>query len=186
MIITVSGKVGSGKTTISKLFAKKLGYKHYSIGNMRGKMAFDMGLTINELNDIGLKEDWTDKEVDDYQKNLGEKKDNIVIDGRISYHLIPHAYNIFLEVDLDESARRIFSNQRPDEKHYNKIDILKQRIKARMKNSWQRYKKYYDIDLYDLSNYDLVIDTTNLTVQQVLEKILESLKPVLKQKKMKQ
>jgi cytidylate kinase len=46
MIITISGKAGSGKGTISKLLAEKLGYEHISIGDMKRKIAHEMGITI--------------------------------------------------------------------------------------------------------------------------------------------
>jgi cytidylate kinase len=32
MIITMSGKAGSGKGTVAKILAEKLGYEHISIG----------------------------------------------------------------------------------------------------------------------------------------------------------
>ena len=38
MIITISGLPGSGKSTIGKMLAKKLGYKFYSMGDLRGKI----------------------------------------------------------------------------------------------------------------------------------------------------
>ncbi|MCX6741353.1 MAG: AAA family ATPase, partial [Candidatus Parcubacteria bacterium] len=46
MIITLSGKPGSGKTTVAKILAEKLGYKFYSTGDLRGQMAMKRGLTI--------------------------------------------------------------------------------------------------------------------------------------------
>ena len=64
MIITISGKPGSGKSTVAKIIAAKLGLNKYSIGDLRGKMALDRGITIDELNEVGEKEDFTDKEAD--------------------------------------------------------------------------------------------------------------------------
>ncbi|MFH1364907.1 MAG: AAA family ATPase, partial [Candidatus Aenigmatarchaeota archaeon] len=89
MIISICGISGSGKSTISKLLAERLGYKHYSIGEIRRKMAVDRGMTLAELNKLGEKEDFTDKEVDKFQEELGKKEDNFVIDGRTSFHFIP-------------------------------------------------------------------------------------------------
>jgi len=50
MIITMSGKNGSGKGTVSKLLAEKLGYEYISIGNMKRELATAMGMTISEFN----------------------------------------------------------------------------------------------------------------------------------------
>ena len=107
MIITISGMPGSGKTTVAKLLAKRLGYEHYSMGDLRGKMAMERGISIDELNKLGEKESWTDKEADDYQKKLGETEDNFVTDGRTGFHFIPHSRKIFLKVDLRIGAERI-------------------------------------------------------------------------------
>ena len=49
MIITISGKPGAGKTTVGKAVAARLGLEFYSMGDLRGKMASDRGLTIDEL-----------------------------------------------------------------------------------------------------------------------------------------
>ena len=44
MKITLSGMVGSGKSTNAKLFAKELGYKHYSVGDLMREMAKERGI----------------------------------------------------------------------------------------------------------------------------------------------
>ena len=71
MIITISGVPGSGKSTAGKSVARKLGYEYVSMGDFRGKMAMERGLTIDELNKLGEKEDWTDRQADEYQRELG-------------------------------------------------------------------------------------------------------------------
>ncbi|MBU0540313.1 AAA family ATPase, partial [Patescibacteria group bacterium] len=67
MIITISGVPGSGKTTVAKILAERLGMKFYSMGDLRGKMATERGLTIDELNKLGETEAFTDNDVDTYQ-----------------------------------------------------------------------------------------------------------------------
>ena len=109
MIITISGWPGSGKTTVGKLLARKLNYKFYSMGNLRGKTALEKNLTIDQLNKIGEDESWTDKDVDEYQKKLGEKEDNLIVEGRLSFHFIPKSLKIFLKVDQIIGAARIFN-----------------------------------------------------------------------------
>ncbi|MCK4335480.1 MAG: cytidylate kinase family protein [Candidatus Aenigmarchaeota archaeon] len=171
MIITISGLPGSGKTAVGKLLAERIGLKFYSIGDLRGKMAMERGLTIDQLNEIGMKEDWTDKKVDEYQKELGEREDNFVIDSWLGFHFVPHSIKIFLYVDLEVGAERIFRSQREDEEKKKTVEEIHEMIKKRVKQTDERYKKYYGIDFLDRSHYDMVIDTTNLAINQVIEEI---------------
>lgn len=176
MIITISGLPGSGKSTIADLLAKKLKYKRYSMGDLRGKMAMDRGMTIDELNKLGEREDWTDRKVDEYQARLGKKEDNFVIDGRISFYFIPQSFKVFLDVDPKVASRRVFKNQRPDEARAKSARELQARMRKRADDDDLRYKKYYGITFRDKSRFDLAIDTTDLTPQEIVDRIMGSLK----------
>ncbi len=173
MIITISGLPGAGKTTAAIQVAEKLGYKHYSVGDLRGKMAIERGMTLDDLNKLGEKEAFTDKEADDYQAELGKKEDNFIIDGRLSFHFIPHSTKIFLIVDEKQGAERIFKEQREDEPDYNNVDEVLKANKERMESDRKRYKKYYDIDPFDKKHYDLIVDTTDSTQEITVKKILD-------------
>ncbi len=181
MIITISGMPGSGKTTVAKLLAKKLRMKFYSIGDLRGRMAMERGLTLEQLNEIGMKEAWTDTEADEYQKKLAEKENDFVIESRLGFHFIPQSLKIFLDVDTMTGAKRIFNDQRPDERKKDTLSEALEAIRKRTESDRKRYKKYYGInDFTDKSHYDVVIDTTRLAPKQVVEKILEMIKKLKK------
>ena len=177
MIISISGTPGSGKNTVAEILVKKLKFKHYSMGDLRGKMAIEKGMTISELNKLGEKEAFTDKEIDEYQKTLGKKEDNFVIDGRLSFYFIPQSIKIYLDVDPREGARRIFmAPPRKDEQKYHSIEEVIKSNKERVESDKKRYKKYYNIDSYDKKNYDLVIDTTKPRPKEIADIILKFLK----------
>ena len=76
-------------------------------------------------------------------------------------------------MDLHEAAKRIFKNQRPDEKHQDSVEGVHAMIAKRQHETIERYKKWYKVDWNDMNNYDFVLDTTNLTPEDVVEKILE-------------
>ena len=174
MIITIGGTPGSGKSTVAKLVAKKLKYKFYSAGDLRGELATREGLTIDELNDLNAK--WTQTAVDDQVKRIGENEDNLVFDSWLGWHFIPHSKKIFLKVDEDVAAERIFKDQRPDEEHQNSASGVKKMLANRVKVWTKQIKKFYKVDVFDENNYDLVIDTTNLTPEEVVDKIVEFVK----------
>ena len=79
MIISISGQAGSGKSSVAKKLAHAMNLKHYSIGDLRRKMAKERSLTLAELNKLGEKRDFTDKQVDEYQKELSKKENNFPV-----------------------------------------------------------------------------------------------------------
>lgn len=175
MIVAISGMPGSGKTTVGRIVAGRLGYKFYSIGDLRGEWAVKKGMTIDELNEVGERESWTDERADEYQKGLGEKEDDFVIDGRLSFHFIPHSFKVFLSVDGKTGAERIHGDERPDEKKADMRELM-DTIEKRIKSDEKRYMKLYGIGFRDEKNYDLVIDTTSLGPGEVAGRIIDAIK----------
>ncbi len=177
MIITISGLPGSGKTTTAKNLAEKLGYKFWSMGDMRGEIAKRHGMTIDELNQVGKTEKWTDEEVDVFQTSLGKTQNNFIMEAWVGYHFIPHSIKIFLEVDPTVGAQRVYRDQRPDEPHQDSVATVQRMLEKRLRETKERYTRYYGIaDFTDRRHFDFVLDTTHLNQEQVLDRVLAYLK----------
>ena len=170
MIITISGIAGSGKSTVAKLLAKRLNLKHYSTGDFMREIAEKKGISLLELSKLAEKDQSTDIELDERQKNLGKTQDNFVIDARLGFHFIPNSIKVFLEVDLNEAAKRIFDEKRQHEQ-YKDIQESIEKIKTRIKSEEWRYKEYYNLNYQDKKHYDIMIDTTDITPQEVVNRI---------------
>ncbi|MCJ7816247.1 MAG: cytidylate kinase family protein [Candidatus Aenigmarchaeota archaeon] len=175
MIITIHGQAGSGKSSISKLLASRLKYRHYSIGDLRREIAKKHGITLAQLNRLGETEDWTDREPDKLQEELGKNQDDFVIDGRTCFHFIPHSFKVYLHAGLEVRARRVFRDERKAES-FRSIKDAEKALVARERSDIHRYKKYYRLDITDMKHYDLVIDTTKLSKKQIVERIMEAIK----------
>jgi len=177
MIITITGTPGSGKTTIGKALAKRLGYEFFSTGMFRREAAKKRGMTLEEYNILGETDPSTDLEADEYQEKLGKEKDNIIIEGKIAFHFIPHSIKLFITASDDVRATRIFNdkNWRNQEKPEN-VEEQKKLNAERIDIDNVRYKKYYDIDYSDMTQYDFVLDTTDeLDIEKNVDKIMEFL-----------
>lgn len=172
MRITISGKAGSGKSTVAKLLSEKLKLKHYSIGDLMRAMTIEKGMTLLELNRLAEKDKSIDSELDNKLKQLGKTKDNFVVDGRLTAFFIPNAdVRVFLKTDDSVRAERILK----DKKHQERGKSLKEtiaNIKRREESEKKRYKKYYGVNYTDKKLYNFVIDTTKLTPNEVVEKII--------------
>lgn len=148
-------------------------------------MALEKGITLDELNTLGETDDSTDTIVDDYQKELGQKNDNFVIEGRLSWHFIPQSLKIFLDCQPSAGAFRILAskNERPDEKLASDPIAVQRLLEARLASDQRRYKKIYGLDYMDKGHYDLFIDTTPLkSAQETADLIYAFLKPRLDSK----
>ena len=169
MKITISGLPGSGKSTVGKALAQKLKLKHVSAGDFQRQMAKDRRISLLELAKIAEKDRSIDDETDNRTIEFGKKEKNFVMDARLAWHFIPDSIKIFLTVSLDEGARRIFNDLRPEEKENSSLERVKENIETREKSEQLRYKKYYNIDYADSKNYDIVVDTTKLSVVEVAD-----------------
>ena len=98
-----------------------------------------------------------------------------MIVGRTSYYFIPHSVKVFLDVALEEGAKRIFNEKREKEK-FKTLSEAVESIKAREESDSKRYKKYYNINISEPKNFDLIIDTTKIPADEVVDKIIAFVK----------
>ncbi|MDO8480401.1 MAG: cytidylate kinase family protein [Nanoarchaeota archaeon] len=174
MRITVSGAVGSGKSTVSKMLADKLKYPYYSVGDFMREIAKKRGLTILEISKKAETDKSIDTELDDMQRNLASKTD-FVMDSRLGFHFIPNSYKIYLKVSPEEAAKRIMRASRSSEQYKNLEEAIKL-LKKRMDSESKRYKEYYGITFPNENAFDLVIDTTDMRSEDVVKEIKRRLK----------
>ncbi len=172
MIVTISGKAGSGKSTVAKLLSEKLKLKHYSIGDLMRAMAMEKGISLLELNKMAEQDKSIDFELDNKLKELGRTKDNFVVDGRLTAFFIPGAdVRVFLDANDKVRAERILKDRRQQEKSENLKETI-DNIKKREESEKKRYQKYYGINYLDKKHYNRIIDTTQLAPEQVVGEVI--------------
>lgn len=171
MIISLSGAAGSGKSTVGERLARELSWPRYYMGQMRRDAAKKRGMTLADYNALGETDPETDKEVDEFQKKLGETEDNFIVEGRTSWYFIPHSLKIYIDVSPEEGAKRVFGslkekNQRNEGVLPESIDDVKRGMLERAESDRLRYQKYYNIDVNDPKHYDLYLDATSLSQEE--------------------
>lgn len=172
MIVTISGRPGSGKSVVATRVAHALGIPHVSAGDFMREMAAERGVSILELSRSAQEREDIDKEIDERTIRLAESGDDFVMDARLGWHFAPHSVKVFLDVRPEVAARRIFEARRGTEHENVDLETTTEAIKSRTQSERERYLNYYGLDYTDHDHYDLVIDTSYIGIDDVVRRIL--------------
>ena len=184
MIITISGTAGSGKSTVAKNLIKALDAERIYVGGIRREIARKKGMTLIELNEYAKTNPETDVDVDNSAaaeaRNLEKKGKIVVVEGRVQFHFIPESIKIFMKVDPEHSAKRIWKEMQDkaaketrNEGDPKSLEELHEWLQQRDENDAQRYLKYYGFDHREEKHYDLVVDTSFITADEAAKKVLD-------------
>lgn len=179
-IITIAGRPGSGKSSASKGVAARLGYQHFSSGDLMRAIGKEHGIDdIHQVN-LSIEKESTlnfDELVDQRLRDIGKSDDQIVIDSRMAWHWMPTSFKVYLDLDLDIAARRIIGQmdeQRMAHEHVpaNPAEYASI-LQSRLASEARRYQSLYNVNPFTLSHYDLVIDTNSHDKQSTIDKIID-------------
>ncbi len=178
-IITIAGKLGSGKSSTAKKVAEILNYKHCSTGDFMRSIANNRRISLAELSLIAETDYSVDKELDNYNLKIG-KMENIVLDSRLGFYFIPSSFKVFLELDPSIASERIMEdrksnpNRHTEAAGFNTKEKIMKSINNRLVSERKRYKKLYGIeDNTAPENFDLVINTKEISLEKVSKKVAD-------------
>ena len=172
--ISLAGDLGSGKSTVSKLIIARTGAEYYSTGTVCRAKAAEHGMSIDEFNRYMETHPEIDKMIDDDLAALSDDPRTLIIDSRMAFHFVRGTFRVYLTVAPRVSAERILNDKRNGES-FGTVAETEKRVAARRKSENLRYFEKYGVHIMDMQNYDLVLDTTVLTPEQVSDLILASL-----------
>ncbi|MBR3162832.1 MAG: (d)CMP kinase [Clostridia bacterium] len=171
-IISICGDLASGKGTVSKILSEDLNYGIYKNGEYFRSLARKHGMDVTSFNKYVESHPEIDIAIEKSAGDYASSHDNFIIDARLGWYAVPESYKVYLKVDLDESARRAFNDlNRKSSENFATIEEQKADIEKRYKLENMRYWNLYHVRKDDMSNYDVVIDTTNLTPIEVADRI---------------
>ena len=173
MHITLTGNLGSGKSTISKLMSQQYGYEIYSTGKIQRQLAAERGLTVLEMNRLMETDHSFDNIIDDTVRKISEEtKEDLFFDSRLAWHFAVNSFKVFLSVDINEAARRVFNDTRGDVETYKDMIDARDNLIERASAEDARYKEIYGIDYFRPTNYNLILDST-FTSPKILAEMIQ-------------
>ncbi|MBS7655355.1 AAA family ATPase [Candidatus Bathyarchaeota archaeon] len=177
MIIAIGGLHGTGKSTCAKALAKKFNLKYVSAGEMFRKIAYEKGVSIEELSRLSEVDKSIDLAIDEEVKKTAEEGD-VVLEGQLTPWFIKNkALKIYVAASKKERILRI------SKRDCLTLEEAEKETLNREASERKRYKEYYGINIEDLSIYDLIIDTGLFSKDEtikILEKIVKFAKSYFK------
>jgi cytidylate kinase len=181
-IITVSGKIGAGSTTLAKHLAKKLDWKHLEGGDIFWeRVRKQLGL---HPKDTHKRPDNEDQIFDQELKKIINEENHLVLETKLA------GFNA-QGVDGIYKILVICADKNGDDQPGIRIDRLlnregvsmaeaKEEVIQREKNDIEKWRRIYaDNDpewvYWDPKYYDLVINTYSLGSKESLQKVLDEI-----------
>ena len=179
--ISLAGDLGSGKSTVGDILKKKFNAEIISIGKIQRGMAAELNMDTCEFNKYQETHPEFDKILDGKLAEYEKIDGNFIFDSRMAWHFVPSAFSVYLACDGKEAARRVINANRTDES-YEDEETAFSRLQLRRQREQKRYYDFYNVDITDMSNYQLVVDTTNLSAEQVADEIVAGWKKYFENK----
>ncbi|MGB2826287.1 MAG: AAA family ATPase [Thermoplasmata archaeon] len=170
MRIAISGPPGSGKTTVSEIVSERMGYRLVLVGQVFREMASERGVDLEKFGRFAEEDETIDRELDARMVAIARESKDIVIEGRLTGALMKRFEISALKVHIDASEE--VRSDRIAKREEKPADIVLRDMQVRERSETKRYRAYYGIDPSDKSIYDIWIDSSNRTPEEVAENIV--------------
>ena len=164
MLITISGPIGSGKSTVAADLAEALSYEHVSGGDIFRELADERGYTPLEFNKLAEEDDAIDRDLDRRLRRTARERDEVILESRLSGWMAGEYADLKFWFDAPEEVRA----QRVADREDQDYDEALSEMRARAESEYTRYLEYYDIDFEDRSIYDLSLNTARWGPEAVM------------------
>ncbi|MEF8873240.1 MAG: cytidylate kinase family protein [Candidatus Thermoplasmatota archaeon] len=166
----MSGLPGSGTSTAARKLAEAAGMRVLSAGEVFRDMAEERDMSLEDFSVLAEENEEIDRKLD--KRIVEEASPGMIMEGRLTGHLLhmsdKGAFKVWIKAPLETRVRRIAEREGHED-----LDQLKERVIKRENSEEKRYREYYDIDLFDTSFYDAVIDSEKNRPDQIVDKIID-------------
>jgi cytidylate kinase len=166
MNITISGDLGSGKSSATAHLAQLTGFEVISVGTIQRRLAAKYGMNATQFNKYMETHPEIDVECDRMVAELGESE-NKIFDSRLAWSFVKRSFKVYLKVDTETAIKRIFGDDKRIGESFLSLDEAKASITERRASELLRFESQYGLKLDDEANYDLILHTDNILPEDV-------------------
>jgi CMP/dCMP kinase len=173
MHISITGDLGSGKSTVAKELCKVLNFKYLSTGLIQRQLGQEKGMDTLAFNKYANE----NKEVDDYidqkLKDINHQTAPHVLDSRLGWHFVNSSFKIYVMAIEEVAALRVLADdKRIGEPQAADLQAKMEEQKERRRMENLRFEKTYGIKPSIFKDFDIVIDTSTASIAEVSQLIL--------------
>ena len=168
--IAISGDIGTGKSTLARSLAGKLGWEYVHTGTFFRKWHEEHGVPLEESEKIPPE---LDRQIDmDYQKKM-ETDDHTIFESQLAGWLAKDFADVLKVLCVTDEEVRM---QRAANRDGSSVEEAKNHADIRSKSLDEKFKNLYGVEnRFDPNYFDLVVDTTSNSPEEVLAMVMEKL-----------
>ena len=173
--IAVSGRSGCGNTTVSKIVSDILNLRF--INFTFRSLAEELKVDLKKVLELAARDDSVDREVDKRQVQFARENGGCVLGSRLAIWMLEEAdLKVYLSASPQTRAARIVNREG------GSIEEVAAFTAERDRQDHSRYLRIYGIDTDEFNFADLIIETENITPQQIADMIVEAARAIIKNK----
>ena len=182
MNISFAGLHGTGKSTIARKLAEHFGFEFYSTGMAFRALAKENGMDLEEFSRYAENRPEIDKKLDAKILNLAQTDTNYIFEGQLPTFMLGDYRDFSILLTCEDNLRL----SRMAVRDGRSVEDQRQETLVREESERQRFIELYDIDVLDphtiLQTFDLILDTTHLSIETVFNVCLHALEEIIKLK----
>jgi len=167
-LITISGSSGTGKSLLTKKLASSLGWSIFSIPKRLRQLAQEKGIKVEDINT--LPKEIHNQMEDDMADQIKSGK-NFILESRLAGWQAKNQTDVLRILVISDQHKKFI---RYADREKISIQEAKDQLKNRDQNNLEFYTQLYQAGNYlDPKHYQLIIDSSKMTPEQEVEKVLE-------------
>ncbi len=174
MHISITGDLGSGKSTVAKEICRILGLNYLSTGLIQRRLGQEKGMDTLEFNKFANNNKEVDEYIDQQLKDVNNKTESYVLDSRLGWHFVNKSFKIYaMAIDEVAATRVLMDGVRIGEPNSGDLQTKIKQQKERRKIENERFEKIYGVKPSIFIDFDAIIDTSTASIEDVTKLVIE-------------